>query len=501
MDADKKLPVGYDDFATIVRNNCIFADKTDLIYKIINTEALYFLSRPRRFGKTLLLSVIEAIFEGCRELFKGLWIYDQPFDWTPRQVIHIKLYSANSRTPDTLETSLADRIKRIADMKNIQLNYKSSSDLFAALIEKLSAKKEKNVVVLIDEYDAPILAHIENKRRAEEIRATLSKFYGVLKETGKYVRFGFITGVTRFSKTSLFSGLNNLNDITLDKSYANILGFTIDEFNSLFQKQMEKSLPELITAKRLKDGATLEDLKSKLFAWYDGYSWDGKTRTLNPWSVILFFDKNEYAPFWYESGTPTFLKKLIVKRRLDLALLKQQNAYANAMGYMDIGDKLDVRALLFQTGYLTIGTIDAQNPNAIQYYPRFPNLEVEASLIPLFLLLDNSLMDPFLLRIQAKAMLNSITRQDSSGFESAFESLLSQIPFDLHFGFEAYYNTIFLFAMSLAEQHGDAQGSVGDGKFDFHIRTSDGNDYIIEIKYVKLSSSQLKLPASEKRTY
>ncbi|MDR1607801.1 MAG: AAA family ATPase, partial [Deltaproteobacteria bacterium] len=312
----KKLPVGTKSFSKIIKDGYIYVDKTKDLYNIIQEPLPYFLSRPRRFGKSLLLNTLKHIFLGHRNLFEGLYIYDQPYDWEPHPVIHIDMSSKFSSTPEALYASLLSELIEYSDSLELCITDTNPVDFFQRLLDKYSKKHgEGRMVVLIDEYDAPILRNIHNSGLAENIRDALKLFYSVLKSKEDLLRFIFITGVTRFTKTSIFSDLNNLVDLTIEPDYANICGFTIEEFDALFQEHMEKSLEPLINNESLPLGSSVADLREKLLVFYDGYSWDGKTKVLNPWSVMNCFRKQKFDNFWFESGTPKFLVDLIKERK------------------------------------------------------------------------------------------------------------------------------------------------------------------------------------------
>ncbi|MDR1166315.1 MAG: AAA family ATPase, partial [Deltaproteobacteria bacterium] len=322
MDTTRGLPVGCADFPYIRQNNLIYADKTELIYKLVTkktSKTPYFLSRPRRFGKTLLLSVIKAIFDGRRDLFEGLAIYDKEFDWEPHPVLRFSMDHTMADTPEKLEHYIAMRLQSLAEMEDIKLFGELPSANFERLIEKLNAKYKNGVVVLIDEYDGPILDHLLNKSLADALWMKLKDFYGTLKKCEENLRFIFVTGVSRFVKTSIFSGFNNLRDLTLEEDFANIAGFTTAEFDSLFTSHMEETLKKLKFVKYFREEATVDDLRSRVMDWYDGYSWDGKTRLLNPWSTLYFFVRDKFDNFWFESGAPNFLINMIKAGELNVS--------------------------------------------------------------------------------------------------------------------------------------------------------------------------------------
>jgi hypothetical protein len=482
----KKIPIGIADFETLRQGNYIYADKTELLYRLIEDVPPYFLSRPRRFGKSSLVSTLEAILTGRQELFEGLWIHDRSnYDWTPNPVIHLSLNSITTDSVATVQSDLFTILKDIAKDENLEPNGETPAAFFGSLIGNLHSKYNRKVAVLIDEYDAPILSKLTETDLADQIRETLGKFYSVLKSAEEHRGFTFITGVTRFTKASVFSALNNLLDLTLDPEYAAICGFTLEEFNSLFKDHLPVTLAKAKSNGDLEPDATEEDLKNKILDWYDGYTWDGKTRVLNPWSVLHFFKYSEFSEYWFASGGTSFLASLIKERQIDLASFNSRDFLTESLNTIDVGGNYSPKTLLFQAGYLTVGRTEKKGSAKKKFYLRSPNLDVEAAMASLWLFLDSPVDDPLLMKRQARAMLEALIRKKADDFQKAFVSFLAAIPWELKLGYEAYFNTVFLLAMSMADQAWDCQGPVGAGRLDVHLKTRDGHDYIIEMKYVR----------------
>ncbi|MDR0911532.1 MAG: AAA family ATPase [Methanobrevibacter sp.] len=255
-------------FSTMRENNYIYVDKTKQIYNLIKPGGKYFLSRPRRFGKSLLIDTLKELFEGNKKLFKNLYIEDK-WDWTKKYpVLHLDMAGRDSENPEKFENSLNNMINRIAKIESIELFDGSSKDKFGQLIEEISLKYEKKIVILVDEYDFPIINNMNNIKIAKGNRKILSEFYQVLKTSEKYIQFLFLTGVSKFSKTTIFSKLNNLTDLTIDHRYSTICGYTNDELNKYFKEH----IIELADEKGDSYGKTLNNIKN----CYDGYSWDGE---------------------------------------------------------------------------------------------------------------------------------------------------------------------------------------------------------------------------------
>ena len=347
----KKLPIGIQTFSKLREGDFIYVDKTEYIYNIITGNNYYFLSRPRRFGKSLTLSTIAEIYSGSKNLFTGLWI-ENNWNWDKiHPIIHISFNSLNYKDLG-LEIVLKKELLKIGRKYELLLSETSSPELFEELIEKLAAAKGR-VVILIDEYDKPIIDFLEaeNLHIAKQNRAILRNFYSIIKNADPYIEFFLMTGVSKFSQTGIFSNLNHLNDITLNKKYASLTGYTQNELLLYFNDYIQEVLPDFAP---LNEQQLLEQIKQ----WYNGYSWDAKTRVYNPYSVLLFFDNRAFENYWFATGTPTFLINLIKeKKQFNFNQITASGALLDSYE----PDDLDIRTLLFQTGYLTIKHIEYMN--------------------------------------------------------------------------------------------------------------------------------------------
>jgi hypothetical protein len=361
MERLPNLPVGQQYFKSIIKGNAIYVDKTAYIYELCHPlDKNYFLSRPRRFGKSLTVDTIAELFSGNKTLFKGLWIEDK-WDWTDTYpVIRMSLDAIGHKMG--LEKALVRNLNKIARTFGVTIESTNAGLAFEELIEAVVEKTGKQVVVLIDEYDRPIVDYIDpyNLNKANEQRDILKDFFSILKDASKHIRLLFITGVSKFSKVSIFSELNHLTDITLNKKYAALCGYTQAELENSFDMYL-KRLPS----------DTLEKMKE----WYDGYSWDAKTFVYNPFSVLNFFESETYSNFWFDTGTPTFLVKLLRKRfKYTLEETEVSNSILESFR-LEAFDALDVNSILLQTGYLTIKEITPYNTFILNY----PNKEVKQS--------------------------------------------------------------------------------------------------------------------------
>ncbi|MDR2140635.1 MAG: ATP-binding protein [Deltaproteobacteria bacterium] len=477
----KRLPVGIVNFEEIRQKNCFYADKTRFFYNLLELKAPYFLSRPRRFGKSLTLSVLKAILEGRRELFQGLWIDGSDYDWTPYPVIHLSLIY-NLDSPELVRQALFADLKQIARRENISIDAPSPGQSFKFLIENLRSERGRPPAILIDEYDSPILNNLAQPEVAEQVGGVLTEFFGALKTVEESRGFIFITGVTKFAKVSIFSELNNLVDLTLHRDYADICGFTISEFDALFQERLEQGLENLKFNGEIEQDATAQDLRKKILDWYDGYSWNGRSRVLNPWSLLNFFHRSSFINFWVGSGKPTFLHNLAKDQKLDLSVFNSNNYISEKINVIDL-DRIETRPLMFQAGYLTIRT-DIP-PKGSSFSLVFPNLEVKEALINLWQPIEKkALCDPILMRRQGIATRDYLFQKDALGFQKAFQSFLSNFTYRQHIAREAYYHTLFIVALAMADQGCEVEGLVGDGQFDLQVKAPSGEDFIIEIKYI-----------------
>jgi hypothetical protein len=399
----------------------------------------------------------------------------------PSPVIHFSMNNVNPQSPEMVQKCLLDNLNFIAGKYALSLHSSSPGQAFQFLIENLCSKLQRPPVILIDEYDAPILAKITQPDLADKIREVLKDFYSALKASEESRGLVFITGITKFTKTSIFSDLNNLVDLTLHDDYADICGFTIAEFDALFQERLEPGLEKLKFKREIDQAATVADLRQKILDWYDGYSWDGFSKVLNPWSLLTFFDRLAFRNFWISSGTSTFFDKLIKDGKFNLNFFKSNNYITEVMNEIDL-NTLNTNPLLFQSGYLTIRT-DVPPENG-KYYLVFPNLEVKDSLATLLLPIDKPSSDPLLMRRQAMVARDALFEKDVAKFQRAFQSFLANFSYRQHIAREAYYHCLLIVAMAMADQYCEAEGLVGDGQFDLHVKAPTGDDFIIEIKYI-----------------
>ena len=364
MDNSRNYPTTSHNFPIIINSGAIYVDKTKFIVPLLEKEASsnFFLSRPRRFGKSLFVSTLEQVFLGNKDLFKGLYIEDK-ISWEPFPIIRLSMDKIGFASMG-LEKALYAEVKKIGNDNNILLKEEGYDRIFAELIQRLSEKHQNRVVILVDEYDKPIISYIEkeNSAQAETNRNILKSFYGVLKDNGEYLRFVFLTGVSKFSKVSIFSDLNYFEDLTLDADFATICGFTEAELRHYCRAGIEDLAA--------KEKTTVETIIEKIRYWYNGFSWNAKDFVYNPYSTMLLMKKQVFDNYWFESGTPTFLVKLV---NTDYQyVFDNLEIESSVYNWQDLKN-LDYISIMLQTGYLTFKEHIIENIYRIDY----PNKEVE----------------------------------------------------------------------------------------------------------------------------
>ena len=377
-----KYPIGIQNFEDLRRNGYKYVDKTNFVYKLADEGKYYFLSRPRRFGKSLFLSTLEAYFQGKKELFEGLAIYDLETEWKKYPIFHIDLNTANFREKDSLYNVLNDYLTGWEDKYGTRNSEVTLPLRFKGVIARAAEKEGRGVVILIDEYDKPILQTLQTPELQAEHRAQLKAFYSVLKTQDRYIKFAFLTGVTKFGKVSVFSDLNNLTDISMDYRYVNICGTTEEELKSYFKE----GISELASANGDSESETIDKLRMR----YGGYHFEKNSEGIyNPFSVLNTLAKHRYKDYWFETGTPTFLIELLKEHGYRLPDLNKEQVSAIVMSRMDSAPT-NLIPIIYQTGYLTIKGYDERFK---KYQLGFPNKEVEEGFLNLLLPLYNSAGD------------------------------------------------------------------------------------------------------------
>ncbi len=473
----KNLPIGIQTFSKLIEGDYLYIDKTQLISDLISEGGGYFfLSRPRRFGKSLLITTLAEIFKGKKELFTGLWIYDK-IGWDSYPVIHMDFSTIDYESPDRLKESIKRFLDDTASSFGMALDKKGSfKENFVELIKKLGS--EKGVVILIDEYDKPLIDFLESGKidTAKEIRLVLKNFYSAIKGSDAYLRFVFITGVSKFSKVSVFSDLNNLMDITLSEKYSTLLGYTEIELLNYFSPYMDVMKEKLGI-----DGGALRE---KIREWYNGYSWDGENFVYNPFSILNLFNVKGFENFWFSTGTPGFLIDLVKPMQSEVIEFENMGVQSYIFDTFDF-DNLEIAALLFQTGYLTIKKIIInENTLSKTFYLSYPNREVRQSFLShLFgTVTEKDLRTSS--RILEKVN-RYVERDDIDGFIREIESLFASIPYQIFIeNKEAYYHTVIYLLLRLNGGVVKCEEATNTGRIDGVLETKN-KIYIMEFKMGK----------------
>lgn len=476
-----KLPIGIQDFEKIILGDYVYIDKTAYIYQLITEANPYFLSRPRRFGKSLLISTLAALFAGKRHLFKNLWINQSNWDWMEYPIIRLDMSTINNNTPEMLESALIAEIHKIAAPHQYILTGVTSSDYLASLIDHMSQNEQK-VVVLVDEYDKPILDCLADDPVAHQNREILRRFYAILKARDADLKFVFLTGVTKFSKVSVFSGLNNLKDISLYKSYSTLLGLTEEEITKYFTDELE--------AIALARGESLQNVRETLKKWYNGYCFsqaqDGE-RVYNPLSVMSFLDTARFNNYWFTTATPTFALTMI-KENGYLALdFETGIIMGDTIDESYETNQIDLATLLYQTGYLTI---DHYDEAARRYFLKYPNEEVRRSFTN-HLLRELTLMPPSRIEPQMYRIEKALEKEDFKAFFEEFNILLSSIPYSLQIIKEAYYHSLLYAILRCLNFEVAAEVMTSRGRIDMTFSTQN-RIFVFELKIDNTSASAIK---------
>ena len=362
-----KYPIGIQDFEDLQRNGYAYVDKTNFVYKLVDEGKYYFLSRPRRFGKSLFLSTLEAYFQGKKELFEGLAIYDLETEWKKYPIFHIDLNTANFREKDSLYTVLNDYLTTWESKYGTRESEATLALRFKGVIARAAEKEGCGVVILIDEYDKPILQTLRDPELQAEHRAQLKAFYSVLKTQDRYIKFAFLTGVTKFGKVSVFSDLNNLTDISMDHRYISICGMTEKELLTSFKE----GINELASANEDNETETIDKLRMR----YSGYHFEENSEEIyNPFSVLNTLANSRYDDYWFKADTHTFLIDILKKHDYCITDLNKTQVKANMMNNVDFNPI----PVIYQSGYLTIKSYDERFKN---YQLGIPNKEVEEGIL------------------------------------------------------------------------------------------------------------------------
>ncbi len=466
----KSLPIGIQTFTEIIEEGYYYVDKTKFIHKLFYSKKYYFLSRPRRFGKSLFLSTLKSAFKAQKEYFTGLYL-ENNWNWDKKYpILYISFGSGVTGGKEQLQIKLRNLIidwKREYSIK--KLKKEDLNGQFFEIIQILHEKYNEKVVILIDEYDKPILDMINKPNLAIEVRDELKNFYSVIKDSDEYLKFVFLTGVTKFSKVSLFSGLNNLEDITLDENYATICGYTQNELETVFKERLE----------------TVDLDKLKL--WYNGYNFLGD-KVYNPFGILLFFSKNNsYRTYWFQTATPSFLIKLMQKNKYYIPKLENLEVTEEIIGSFDV-DKIKLETLLFQTGYLTIDRVKTDFLDNQVYVLKYPNREVKNSLTTY--IIDYLTNEDATNRLRYQNQLyKAFMDDDLNKLKALIFTLFETIPNDNYRkndieNYEGYYASVLYAYFASLGLKMVAEDSTNRGYIDLTI-FFENRAYILEFKVTK----------------
>ena len=479
----RKLPIGIQTFREMREENYYYVDKTAHMQRLIDEGKHYFLSRPRRFGKSLFLDTLKELFEGNEPLFEGLYIHDH-WDWSVRYpVVRLSFGRGNFKESGYLHANVMTQLHTIAEEAGIAPRYDTAPECFSDLIRALHRQVGQRVAVLVDEYDKPILDALDEPEVARANRDFLRGLYATIKDSDAHIKFTFLTGVSKFSKVSLFSGLNNLTDITINPRYSALCGYTEEDLDTVFA-------PEL-------PGLDREDIRE----WYNGYSWRGDEKVYNPFDILLLFQNHSFEAYWFETGTPTFLVETLFNRQVSSLELNDMIGSHELLSTFDI-DHIATEAFLFQTGYLTI--TETENLGGKFFYRLgYPNREVRQSL-------NESLLD-YLVRNSTRLMANSmrlyrlLEANDFAGLETLFHAFFASIPYEWYTNndiakFEGYYASVFYSYFAALGLNITVEDSTSHGRVDMAVHFND-NVYLFEFKVVELASEGAAMAQLQARGY
>ena len=472
-------PIGIQSFETIRKNGYVYVDKTDHIWRLATTGQYYFLSRPRRFGKSLLVSTMEAYFSGKKELFDGLKIASLEKEWVKYPVLRFDLSGKEYKCVADLAEKLLQHLENMENRYGITPRFDSPESRFIDVIDAAYHKTGLPVVLLIDEYDKPILDNLHNDDTAESLRSLLQGFYGVIKSKNDYIKFAFLTGVTKLGKLSVFSALNNLTDISIDQENGDICGISEDELRAYFSE----SVAEMAAARSL----SVEACFARLAKMYDGYHFHPKAPGVyNPFSLLVALRKKEFGEYWFETGTPTFLVRFIQQGNYLMEDITSNGVPAAKLSGSNY-EKPDVITLLYQSGYLTIKDYDERYG---LYFLNYPNQEVESGFL-------HSLSQYYLPIMEVRGefsvyrFIKDIESGDVNSLMNRLTALFASSDYQIKGNLEAAFQNTFVTLFRLMGQQVTTELHTSNGRIDV-VMESGSFVYIIELKRDKTPEEALQ---------
>ena len=465
----KIYPIGIQNFEKIRNDGYLYIDKTALMYQMVKTGSYYFLSRPRRFGKSLLISTLEAYFQGKKELFTGLAVERLEKDWIKYPILHLDLNIEKYDTPESLDNILEKSLTAWEKLYGAEPSERSFSLRFAGIIERACKQAGQRVVILVDEYDKPMLQAIGNEKLQKQFRDTLKTFYGALKTMDGYIKFAFLTGVTKFGKVSVFSDLNNLDDISMRKDYIEICGVSDQELH----ENLDIELHEFAETQSL----SYDKLCTKLKEYYDGYHFTHNSIGIyNPFSLLNAFKYKEFGSYWFETGTPTYLVKLLKKHHYDLERMAHEETDAQVLNSID-SESTNPIPVIYQSGYLTIKGYDERFGI---YRLGFPNREVEEGFIRFLLPFYanvNKVESPF----EVQKFVREVETGDYDSFFHRLQSFFADTTYEVIREQELHYENVLFIVFKLVGFYTKVEYHTNDGRIDLVLQT-EKFIYIMEFK-------------------
>ena len=466
----KNYPIGIQDFESLRKDGYLYVDKTRIIHDIVSKGRYYFLSRPRRFGKSLLISTLKAYFEGKRDLFQGLAMEQLEQEWRVHPVLHLDLNSEKYDIAESLDNILDTNLVKWEKLYGAEPSERSFSLRFAGIISRACEKTGERVVILVDEYDKPLLQTISNKVLQDDYRATLKALYGVLKSMDGCIKFALLTGVTKFGKVSVFSDLNNLRDLSMLEQYTEICGISEKELHQYFKDDIQKMADM--------NGTNYEEVSERLRENYDGYHFAPNTEGMyNPFSLLNVLANKRFDSYWFETGTPTYLVELLQSCNYDLNRLHGSLSTDNALNAIDIYGN-DPIPVIYQSGYLTIKSYDSEFRI---YTLGFPNKEVEEGFIrflaPRYTSMPNEAESVFAIQ----NFIREVRSADIDGFFTRLRSFFSDTTYEVIRLQELHYSNVLYIVFKLLGFYTQVEYHTSNGRIDLVLQTPD-YIYVMEFK-------------------
>jgi hypothetical protein len=483
----QKLPIGISSFSKLRRDGCVYVDKTEIAYTLITRGYRFFLARPRRFGKSLFVSTLREILEGNKELFEGLWIANSDYQWQPHGVIALDISALGIDSVEKFTTNLTEALQEVANYYKLAVQLPPNSPelglrrLVHALHERFG-----RVVILIDEYDSPILHALKTPELAEAMRDRVRLFFAAIKGLDSYVHFVFITGVSSFSRAGLFSGMNNLHTISLIDRYATVCGYTDEEVDHYFADH--------ITQWAKKTGMSYDELRQQIREWYNGYHFSAHASSVyNPFSLISAFENAGFKNYWFQSGLPSFLVEILKKEYMTFDP-DQLEATESLLEGMFEPNVIPLMALMFQSGYLTICGYE---PEIQLYKLAFPNQEVRVAfqkyLLDVFAQLDFISADRLSLQLR-----NALNQCSVENIVNTIKQLFAHVPYQLHVPEEKFYHALLQMVFTASGIKAQSEYSTSHGRIDL-VLDMQHYIYVIEVKFKE--SAEAALAQIEERRY